>query len=166
MLIDLIAKKKIHHVELITVLNNAPVNCFVIKKLPPPKKKITDKLDINKILAYSPRKKAANIIAEYSTLYPATNSASASGKSKGALFVSAKIEIKKTIAIGNKGKINQIVSFCIWVIVFKFNELLNKIIGSKIKLIDISYEIICETDLNAPIRAYLELLDQPANKIP
>jgi hypothetical protein len=31
---------------------------------PPPKKKITNKLDINKILVYSPRKKAAKVIAE------------------------------------------------------------------------------------------------------
>jgi hypothetical protein len=90
------------------------------------------------MFAYSPKKKAANKIPEYSTLYPATNSASASGKSKGALFVSAKIEIKKMIHIGNNGKINQIVSFCISVILFKFNVLLNRIIGNMIKLIDIS----------------------------
>ena len=61
----------------------------------PPKKKITNKQLINKIFAYSPKKKAANKKAEYSTLYPATNSASASGKSNGARFVSAKIDIKK-----------------------------------------------------------------------
>jgi len=66
--IDLIAKIKTHPVEFIAVLNNVPVNCFVTKQLPPPKKKITHKLDISKILAYSPKKKAANIIAEYSTL--------------------------------------------------------------------------------------------------
>jgi hypothetical protein len=119
-------------------LNNELLPCFIIKKCPPPKKKITNKLDINRIFAYSPKKNAANIIAEYSTLYPATNSASASGKSNGARFVSAKIEIKKIIEIGNKGKINQIVSFCIWIIVFKFNELLNKMIGKIIKLIDTS----------------------------
>jgi hypothetical protein len=41
---------------------------LMIKKLPPDKKKITNKLDISKILAYSPKKKAANRIAEYSTL--------------------------------------------------------------------------------------------------
>jgi len=34
-------------------------------------------------------------MAEYSTLYPETSSASASGKSKGCLFVSAKQDIKK-----------------------------------------------------------------------
>jgi hypothetical protein len=37
---------------------------------------------IKSILAYSPRKKKAKVIAEYSILYPETNSASASGKSK------------------------------------------------------------------------------------
>jgi hypothetical protein len=41
-------------------------------------------------------------------------------------------------AIGNKGKRNQIVSFCIRAIALKFNELLNNIIGNNIKLIEIS----------------------------
>lgn len=54
------------------------------------------------ILLYSPRKKRAKAIPEYSTLYPATSSASASGKSKGARFVSAKADIKNKIKIGNK----------------------------------------------------------------
>ncbi len=40
-------------------------------------------------------KKKANPNPEYSTLYPETNSASASGKSNGGLFVSANAEIKK-----------------------------------------------------------------------
>ena len=43
------------------------------------------------MLPYSPKKKSPNDNEEYSTLYPATNSASASGKSNGALFVSAKV---------------------------------------------------------------------------
>jgi hypothetical protein len=92
---------------------NVEVNSFVKKKCPPPKKKVTNKLDINKIFVYSPKKKAANIMAEYSTLYPATNSASASGKSNGALFVSANIDMKKITARGKSGKINQIVSVCV-----------------------------------------------------
>jgi hypothetical protein len=58
-------------------------------------------------LPYSPKKNIANKIEEYSTLYPATSSASASGKSKGERFVSAKIEIKKIKDKGNKGKIYQ-----------------------------------------------------------
>jgi len=61
----------------------------------PPKKNRTITVAIKSILLYSPRKNIAKIIDEYSTLYPATNSASASGKSKGALFVSANMEIKK-----------------------------------------------------------------------
>ena len=35
-----------------------------------------------------------------------------------------------------------------------------------IKLIDTSYEIICETERRAPNNAYLELLAQPAKSIP
>jgi len=49
----------------------------------PPKNKIETKALIKSILAYSPRKNKGKVIAEYSTLYPETNSASASGKSKG-----------------------------------------------------------------------------------
>ena len=62
------------------------------------------------IAAYSPKKNIANNIEEYSVKYPPTNDDSSSGKSNGALFVSAKADIKKTINIGNKGKINQV--FC------------------------------------------------------
>ncbi len=60
---------------------------------------------------YSPKKNIANVIEEYSTLYPATSSASASGKSKGVLFVSANIDIKKTIKQGNN-IIKKKVVFC------------------------------------------------------
>jgi len=49
----------------------------------PPKKRVDTKALIKSILAYSPKKNKAKVIAEYSTLYPETSSASASGKSKG-----------------------------------------------------------------------------------
>jgi len=65
------------------------------------------KLDININDEYSPKKKKTNIDAPCSVMNPATNSDSASGKSKGGLFVSAKIAIKNIKAIGNKGKIFQ-----------------------------------------------------------
>jgi hypothetical protein len=42
-------------------------------------------------------------------LYPATNSDSASGKSKGIRFVSAKIVIKNNKNNKKNGKINQII---------------------------------------------------------
>ena len=45
------------------------------------------------ILEYSAKKKSAKLIAEYSTLYPETSSASASGKSNGGRLVSANAEI-------------------------------------------------------------------------
>ena len=59
------------------------------------------------MLAYSPKKNSAKPIAEYSVLYPETNSASASGKSKGALLVYANPEIKNIINKGKSGKIYQ-----------------------------------------------------------
>jgi hypothetical protein len=65
----------------------------VIDNQPPANIKIVNKL-IRIIEQYSARKNKAKPILEYSTLKPDTNSDSASGKSNGALFVSAKIEIK------------------------------------------------------------------------
>ena len=69
----------------------------------PPKKHNAVIVLIRIILEYSPRKKRANPIAEYSVKYPATNSASASGKSKGARFVSARIHTNQTITAGKRG---------------------------------------------------------------
>jgi len=71
-------------------------------------------------------------------LYPATISASASGKSKGALLVSANIHINRIIAQGNNKK--KLIQFLVWkkIISVKFNEPVSIITGSKHKLIDIS----------------------------
>jgi len=70
----------------------------------PPKNNnvVTDEIKI--ILLYSAKKNKANPIAEYSTLYPDTNSASASGRSKGCRFVSANAQIKNKKNIGKRGK--------------------------------------------------------------
>ena len=103
----------------------------------PPIKRITFSELINIILAYSPIKKKAKPTEEYSTLYPDTSSASASGKSKGCLFVSATEEIKKSIKIGKKGKINQIFC-CAKIISVKFNEPTGIIIVKMIILIETS----------------------------
>jgi hypothetical protein len=67
----------------------------------PPKNKITVKTLIKMIDPYSARKNRAKPILAYSTLKPETSSDSASGRSKGARLVSAKIETKN---IKNKGK--------------------------------------------------------------
>src|ERR1039457_3000468 len=55
------------------------------------------------MFAYSAMKKSENFIAEYSVWYPATSSDSASGRSNGRRFVSAKAEtreMKKAIQRG------------------------------------------------------------------
>ena len=77
-----------------------------IGKEPPKKKTAFNKL-IKIMLAYSPIKKRAKPALEYSTKYPATSSASASGKSKGGRLVSAKEEIKNINKRGKKGNTNQ-----------------------------------------------------------
>ena len=84
-------------------------------------KRIDPKAHKIKIFAYSPSQNIAYIIPEYSVWYPATSSASASGKSKGGLFVSAKADIKNTTNIGNKGTTNHNFS-CAKTISFKFKD--------------------------------------------
>lgn len=64
------------------------------------------KVEIKIMLEYSAKKKNTKITAECSVINPATNSDSASGKSKGALLVSAKAPMKKIINTGNNGIIN------------------------------------------------------------
>jgi hypothetical protein len=72
----------------------------------PPKNNMETKALIRSMFAYSPKKNKAKVMAEYSTLYPETNSASASGKSKGCRFVSASIDTQNIRNIGSKGMIN------------------------------------------------------------
>ena len=67
----------------------------------PPKNSSTVNTLIKMIEPYSARKNSANPILAYSTLKPDTSSDSASGRSKGARFVSAKIDTKN---IKNSGK--------------------------------------------------------------
>src|SRR3546814_10362059 len=69
----------------------------------PPRNRIEVIALIRIMLAYSPRKKSAKAIAEYSEKYPATSSDSASGRSKGARLVSASAEMKKITNIGRSG---------------------------------------------------------------
>ena len=58
----------------------------------PPRKNRVVMKDIRMMWIYSARKNRANVILEYSTLYPDTSSDSPSGRSKGVLLVSARIE--------------------------------------------------------------------------
>lgn len=132
---------------------------------PPPKNNTVERAHINKMFALSPRKNKAKPIEEYSTKYPATNSASASGKSNGCLFVSAKAEAKNMINKGNNG-IHSHTFCCINTISLKLSEPTHNMVLINTKPIDTSYDTICAADLKAPKKAYLELLAHPDIKIP
>jgi len=108
---------------------------------PPRKNNVIINAKIN-ILPYSPKKNRAKVILEYSTLNPATNSASASGRSNGVRLVSANIEIKKATKSGAKANSNQPASCWKNTISVKLNEFTSRIMGKMIKLNEISYEII------------------------
>ena len=56
----------------------------------PPKKKTVTSIAVVIRCPYSPIMKTANFMEEYSVWYPPTSSASASGRSKGSRFVSAR----------------------------------------------------------------------------
>ena len=138
------------------------------KIITPKKKRDSPKNSIDKILAeiimllYSAKKNNENKIEEYSRLYPATNSASASGKSKGVRFVSASILIKKIIIAGKA-----IALITIFVAIKWCKSKLPWIIKSISIVIDkgISYEISWAIARIPPIKEYLELLEMPASII-
>src|SRR5690625_3512022 len=67
----------------------------------PPKNRVVAIAETLIMLMYSARKNIANFIAEYSVMNPETSSPSASGRSKGARFVSPIIEITKITNAGN-----------------------------------------------------------------
>lgn len=122
------------------------------------------KRDIKIILPYSDINQRAKGAAAYSVLNPDTNSLSASGRSKGALFVSATIEIKNIINSGRRGHIFITLS-CLSIIFIKFGvSLLKNTTVNITNPITTSYDIICEVDLKDPKKEYLELEDQPLHK--
>lgn len=89
---------------------------------------------IRRMLVYSAIKNRANGPAAYSTLKPETNSDSPSVKSKGARFVSAKVEIYHIMAIGQAGISNQICS-CVVMSICRENEPLIRSTESRIMAI-------------------------------
>src|ERR1700760_958313 len=68
----------------------------------PPRNRMLIRLQSMMTVMYSPRKKSRNGAEEYSTKKPATNSDSASRRSKGGRWVSASEETKKMISMGNR----------------------------------------------------------------
>jgi hypothetical protein len=110
------------------------------------------------ILVYSAMKINANKPALNSILNPETSSDSPSGKSIGARFISAIIEINQ---INNRGYriIRGGVSFVN--ILFMLNVINNEAIVTIIKIKLTSYEIVCATPRTAPSKAYFEFDVQP-----
>jgi hypothetical protein len=106
-------------------------------EIQPPRNTIQVKALINIIELYSAKKNKAKPILEYSTLNPETNSLSASGRSNGALFVSANILIKNISVKGNKGKTKK-QKFCVIIISTRFNDPTKSKTVIKIKPIEIS----------------------------
>src|SRR5579871_1529556 len=70
----------------------------------PPRKSTLIRPQSSMTFIYSPRKKSRNGAEEYSTKKPATNSDSASRRSKGGRCVSAREETKKMISMGNSSE--------------------------------------------------------------
>lgn len=78
-----------------------------------PRNSTADKVFINRMFAYSARKKRAKGPPAYSTLKPETSSDSPSVRSNGARFVSAKVEIYHIAASGQAGANNQMLSWAV-----------------------------------------------------
>lgn len=127
----------------------------------PPKKRRALSPDLRMILLYSARKKRANPLAEYSTLYPDTSSASASGRSNGWRLVSASVVMKKITKIGRSGTPYQREDWPSTMLEkFRVPEKIRR--ETRVAPSETSYEILCAAERSPPRKAYLELLDQPA----
>lgn len=75
-----------------------------------PRKRVAERVFMSRILAYSARKNRAKGPPAYSTLKPETSSDSPSVRSKGARFVSARVEMYHIAARGHAGMTSQILS--------------------------------------------------------
>ena len=72
---------------------------------------MAERVFISKMLAYSARKKRAKGPPAYSTLKPETSSDSPSVRSKGARFVSARVEMYHIAARGQAGRTSHTLSW-------------------------------------------------------
>ena len=68
-------------------------NRLRIAERQPPRNRVTHTAETLNMLMYSARKYQANFIEEYSTMWPATSSPSASGRSKGRRLTSPTMEM-------------------------------------------------------------------------
>lgn len=78
-----------------------------------PRKRVAESVFISRMLAYSARKNSAKGPPAYSTLNPETSSDSPSVRSKGARFVSARVEMYHIAARGQAGITSQMLSWAV-----------------------------------------------------
>jgi len=78
-----------------------------------PRNKVAERVFMSRMFAYSARKNKAKGPPAYSMLKPETSSDSPSVRSKGARFVSARVEIYHIAARGQAGTASQIASWAV-----------------------------------------------------
>jgi hypothetical protein len=100
-------KNKINDVFIAKTKGSIKNNQGIGTESQPPRKIKVVRVLIAIIEPYSAKKNSAKPILEYSTLKPETSSDSASGRSKGARFVSAKMETKNSKNKGKNGTIKK-----------------------------------------------------------
>src|SRR5262245_60376008 len=94
------------------------------------------------------------------------SSDSASGRSNGRRFVSAKPEIRKTKNEKKSGSTYQTPACCAAMMLGKVTLPESRSTGIRLNPIATSYEIICALARKPPSNAYLLFDDQPASAMP
>src|SRR5688572_2006160 len=101
---------------------------------------------------------------------PATNSDSASTRSKGGRFVSANAETKNTTNMGSSGSQNQLSSpkrpFCASTMAERLSEPTSSSTVMMTKPMETSYDTICAAERSAARNGYFEFDAQPAMMTP
>lgn len=129
-----------------------------------PRNRVTVRAFIMMMLVYSARKNRAKGPAAYSTLKPDTSSDSPSVRSKGARFVSARVEINHIMARGHAGIRIHIYS-CVSIREDRVKDPFMRRIDRRMIASVTSYEIVCATARNAPMSAYFEFEAHPDQRI-
>lgn len=129
-----------------------------------PKKREAERVFIKRMLAYSARKKRAKGPPAYSTLKPETSSDSPSVRSKGARFVSARVEIYHIAARGHAGAISQMASWAV-LNICSVKPPEKRISDRRISPRLTSYEMVWAIARRAPMSAYFEFEAQPEPRI-
>src|SRR5687768_9295447 len=135
----------------------------------PPKNSVAIRALAVTMFAYSAMKNIENFIALYSEWYPAMSSDSASGRSNGSRFVSAKAEIMKMIhaivTVATPHDSGATAACCCTIVLSETLPASNST-GIVDMPIAISYDTIWADDRMPPSSEYLLFDDQPASTMP